>query len=309
MSQCAQPEVQPNQSLWQEMVWYWRQLPAKPLWFCLFGAWLILFHFLGNSTLGYIGTRSLFGWMQYCYSQQPDDEHGYLIPIVVLVMFWWKRKELLERVSDVWWPAVGIVVLALLLHVVAYRVQQTRISIIAFALGLYGLLGVTWGRRFMVNSFFPIVLFAFSIPLSTVSETITYPLRILVTKISWGIGHGVLAMPIVRDGSTIMGPEGAFDVAPACSGIRSLTALGAVTLIYAFVGFGLFWQRAAVLLAAIPLAVAGNVARVTTVIILGDVFGREVAMKVEQYLGLVTFSVALVCLLLLGRWLQKRQNA
>jgi len=35
-------------------------------------------------------------------------------------------------------------------------------------------------------------------------------------------------MPIVRDGSQIVGPEGAFDVAPACSGIRSLTALGAI---------------------------------------------------------------------------------
>ena len=120
---------------------------------------------------------------------------------------------------------------------IAYRVQQTRISIIAFSVGLYGLLGLTWGRRFMVHSFFPMILFVFAIPLSTVSETLTYPLRILVTKISWAIGHYVLAMPITRDGSQIIGPEGVYDVVAACSGIRSLTALGAVTMIYAFVGF------------------------------------------------------------------------
>ena len=296
-------------SLWQEILDYWHRWPAKPLWLCLFAAWILLFQFLGNSTLGYIDTRSLFGWMQYCYSQHPDDEHGYLIPIVIVVLFWWKRQELLERAGAPWWPAVGIVALALLIHMAGYRVQQTRISIIAFALGLFGLMGVIWGRRFMVHTFFPLILFAFAIPLSTVSETITYPLRILVTKISWAIGHWLLAMPIVRDGSRIIGPEGAFDVAPACSGIRSLTALGAVTMIYSFVGFTVGWKRLVILLAAFPLAVAGNVARVTTVIILGDVFGQPVAMQIEQHLGLVTFSVALVCLFLLGRWLNRDERS
>jgi exosortase len=197
---------------------------------------------------------------------------------------------------------------ALALHVIAYQVQQTRISIIAFSVGLYGLLGLTWGKRFMVHSFFPMVLFVFAIPLSTVSETLTYPLRIMVTKVSWAIGHYVLAMPITRVGSQIIGPEGVYDVVAACSGIRSLTALGAITMIYAFVGFATVGKRLAVLLAAFPLAVAGNVARVTTVIILGDVFGKDFAMQVEQYLGLVTFSVALICLFLLGHWLQRRSH-
>ena len=300
-----QPNDQPRRSLLEEFTWYWQQWPNKPLLICLLAGWLILFQFLGNSTLGYIETRSLFGWMNYCYTAQPDDQHGYLIPAVVVLLFWWKRKELLGLAKDVWWPALGVVVLALALHVAAYVVQQARISIIAFALGLYGLLGLTWGRRFMISSFFPMVLFVFSVPLATVSETITYPLRILVAKISWGIGHGVLAMPIVRDGSQILGPEGNYEVAAACSGIRSLTALGAVTMIYAFLGFTSKWRRLLVLLAAFPLAVAGNVARVSTVILIGDVFGQPTAMSLEQYLGLVTFSVALACLLILGHWLKE----
>ncbi len=304
MAESRKPENEAALSLWQEMLSYWKQWPSKPLWWTLFAAWLILFQFWGNSTFGYIETPSLFGWMRYCYGKHPDDEHGYLIPAVILVLFWWKRRELLERAGDIWWPALGIVVAALLLHIIGYRIQQTRISIMAFAFGLWGLLGLTWGRRFLGHSFFPMVLFVFSIPLSTISESLTYPLRILVTKISWGIGHGILAMPIVRDGSTIVGPEGSFDVAPACSGIRSLTAMGAITMIYAFMAFTVGWKRLIILVAAIPLAVAGNVARVTTVIILGDVFGKELAMQVEQYLGLVTFTVALVCLMFLGRWLQ-----
>ena len=143
---------------WEEFQWYWRQWPAKGMWFCLLGAWVLLFQFLGNSTLGYIETRSLFGWMSYSYNQSADDQHGYLIPIVVLVLFWWKRKELLAQAGEAWWPGLLIVGFGLLLHLVGYRVQQTRISIIGFAVGLYGLLGVVWGRRFMQASFFPMIL-------------------------------------------------------------------------------------------------------------------------------------------------------
>jgi exosortase/archaeosortase family protein len=80
-------------------------------------------------------------------------------------------------------------------------------------------------------------------------------------------------------------------------------------MIYAFIGFTVPWKRLVVLLAAFPLAVAGNVGRVTTVIVLGDVFGRDIAMQLEQYLGLVTFAVALGCLMLLGHWLQGRRSA
>jgi exosortase len=298
----------PRRSFAEEFSWYWQQWPNKPLWICLFVSWLALFQFLGNSTLGYIETRSLFRWMSYCYTAQPDDQHGYLIPLAVVFLFWTKRKELLASAEDVWWPALTVVALALVLHIMAYLVQQTRISIVAFALGLYGLMGLTWGRRFMISSSFPMVLFLFAVPLATVSETITYPLRILVAKISWAVGHGLLGMPITREGSQIIGPEGAYEVAAACSGIRSLTALGAVTMIYAFLGFSSRWRRLLVLLAAFPLAVAGNVARVSTVMVMGDVFGRTIAMSLEQYLGLVTFTVAMACLLGVGYWLKEPRS-
>jgi hypothetical protein len=202
----------PTPGLCSEIASYWQRWPAKTSFLAMFVGWLVLFHFLGNATFGYIDTNSLFRWMLYAYHTAPDDEHGVLIPLVMLVLFWWKRQELLASASDVWWPALGLVIVALGLHIVAYVVQQTRISIGAFYLGIYGMLGLVWGRRFMAISFFPMVLFIFAIPLSTISETITYPLRILVTKIAVGIGHDLLGMPIVRDGSQILGPEGAFDV-------------------------------------------------------------------------------------------------
>src|SRR2546426_200125 len=40
----------------------WRRMPDKSIFFVLLAAWFALFHFLGNSTLGYVKTPSLFGW-------------------------------------------------------------------------------------------------------------------------------------------------------------------------------------------------------------------------------------------------------
>src|SRR5262249_34946830 len=74
---------------------FWRGMPDKGLFFGLLAAWLALFHFLGNATLGYTKTDSLFGWLRYCYSINPDDWHGNIIPFVVLGLFWWKRETLL----------------------------------------------------------------------------------------------------------------------------------------------------------------------------------------------------------------------
>ena len=37
----------------------WRRLPNRTLFFIILVAWLALFHFVGNSTMGYIRTPSL----------------------------------------------------------------------------------------------------------------------------------------------------------------------------------------------------------------------------------------------------------
>ena len=87
----------------------WQRLPDKGLFFGLLAAWCALFHFLGNSTFGYVDTPSLFHWMYNAYnSKSPaaDDGHANLIPFVVLGLFWWKRKELLAQPLKTWWPGL-----------------------------------------------------------------------------------------------------------------------------------------------------------------------------------------------------------
>src|SRR5580765_6472258 len=179
----------------------WRALPDKDLFFGLLAAWLALFHFLGNSTLGYTKTTSMFGWLSYTYGATPDDAHGFLIPFVVLALFWWKRDLLLALPKRHWWPALALLVFALLLHVVGFMVQQTRISVVGFFLGLYGLTGLIWGPQWLRASFFPFFLFAFCLPMSAVGERITVPLRHLATTITSGVCHVVLGINVIQQGT------------------------------------------------------------------------------------------------------------
>ncbi|MFN7140563.1 MAG: hypothetical protein ACK4UN_14590, partial [Limisphaerales bacterium] len=48
--------AKPQESFLQELSRHWQALPYKGFFFGLLAAWLLLFHFLGNSTLGYIKT-------------------------------------------------------------------------------------------------------------------------------------------------------------------------------------------------------------------------------------------------------------
>ena len=58
--------------------------------------------------------------------------------------------------------------------------------------------------------------------------------------------------------------------------------------------------------AAAPLAIAGNVARITVVIITAEAFGHDAGKRIEQKLGFVTFVVALLGVFILGWLLRDR---
>jgi len=292
-------------ALRDELAALWSSLPDKLLFFSLCVVWGVFFHVLGNSTFGYKDTPSLFRWMNYAYNSLEDDRYGKFIPLVVLALLLVKRGELTTVPKVTWWPALVVVIAGLLLHIAGFITQQARISILAFFLGLYGLTGLVWGPHLLRAIFFPYFLFIFCFPLGTLADKITFPLRTLVTQISVGIAH-LLGVEAIRNGTQIMGSNGFnFDVAPACSGIRSLTALTALTTIYGFLTFHAVWKRVLMMFVAGPLAVIGNVTRITGVLLTSEAFGEKAGLKFHDGAGFVTFFVAVICVGALGHWLRE----
>jgi len=291
----------------------WQQLPNKGLFFLLLAAWLALFQFLGNSTFGYVDTPSLFRWMYNAYnsvSPAADDSHGNLIPFVVLALFWWKRKELLAQRLEAWWPGLVLVALALALHMLGYLIQQPRICIIALFTGIYGLMGLAWGPRWLRASFFPYFLFIFAVPFGSLTESITFPLRLLVSKIVAGICQHVLAISVMSEGTSLINVPGrySYEVAAACSGIRSLVAIAAIAIIYAFMVFRTNWKRALLIVLAVPLAVIGNTFRMLTIVLAAEMSGQAAGSRVHEsaFWSMMPYLPAIVGLMLAGRWLEKK---
>jgi exosortase len=296
----------------------WGRVPNKGLFLILLGAWLALFHFVGNATLGYINTPSLLSWMHAAYASNSDangsdDTHGKVIPLVVLGLFWWKRKQLVGLSLAAWWPGLLLVGLALGLHLVGYMVQQPKLSIVALFAGVYGLMGLAWGRQWLQESFFPFCLFVFCVPLGWSGQAITVPLQMLVCAAVGAICHNVLAIDVLVQGSQIIDPTGRYqyEVAAACSGMHSLIATVAVAVIYAMVGFRSWWRRGILLAVAAPLAVLGNVVRMLTIVVAAEFGGQQWGITVHEggpmgIYSLLPYVPAFGGLMLIGHWLRER---
>lgn len=308
------PVPEPKTDFTAEVASTWRQLPDKTIFFGLLAVWLLLFHFLGNATLGYINTPSLLHWMYNAYTRKSpiaDDGHALLIPFVVMVLLWWKRKELLALPLRPWRPGLLLVAAALLLHLIGYAIQQPRVSIAALLGGIYALTGLVWGPAFLRASFFPFFLFGFMIPLGSLTEPVTFPLRLLVSKVVALICHYLLGIDVICSGTQLFNGMHTYqyDVAPACSGIRSLIAIAAIAIIYAFVVFRSNWKRLLLIISALPLAVVGNVFRMMTIVIAAEMGGQRWGEYIHEggplgIISLLPYIPAILGLMLLGRWLE-----
>lgn len=276
------------------------------------GAWLALFHWLGNSTFGYVATPSLFGWLYPLYDANPDDGIGLLAPFVTIWMISQRRKELEALTWTPWLPSLGWVVLGLLLHLAGYQVQQGRVSVLGMLVGLYGITGLYWGRDWLKLARYPFAMLLFCIPTSVYLAAVTFKLRLFVATVATGFCTEILGMHILRKGTEVynVGPDGLpgfrFEVAAACSGIRSLTAVLLLVLVYGFLFFKSPLRRLVLVVAAPALAVLGNIFRLITVFIVGESLGQEAGAKIETGFGFVTFiGVAIGGTLLLGRLLRE----
>ncbi len=268
----------------------WQRLPNKGFFLTLLACWLALFCFLGNSTLGYARTSSLLVWMYQSYVpiglkiSEADEAYALLVPPAVLVLFWTKRKELLSLDLRVWAPGLLLVLAGLGLHMLGYLVQQPRLSVLGLFTGIYGFMGLAWGPEWLRRGFFPFCLFVFCVPLGSLAEIITFPLRLLVTRSVELVCHYVLAIDIIRQGNNLIDPTGhyQYEVAAACSGIRSLIATFALAVVLAFLSFRQWWKRLVMVASAFPLATLGNLIRMMAIVIAAEIGGQEWGNAVHE---------------------------
>jgi exosortase len=302
-------------------------LPYKWCFVVLLIAWVALFHFFGNGTLHHAATSSLFGWLGRIYEISQDDRDiGMMVPVLILGLLWWKREELAAVPKKLWWPAVIGVAFALLLHVIGYVAQATRLSLVGLFLGLYAMTGALWGWSWLKATFFPAFLMVFLMPLPQDLEGMTLPLRLVSTNIAVAVGQIIGIDDVAAQGAQIIHPVRGFgyNVEAACSGLRSLTVMSVLSCVFAFITFRTNWKRALMVVSAVPLAILSNSLRLLSIIIGGNwkydqlksngLPVRDVTTAAQTFgsyihdhhiIKLVPYAVGFVCLMLLARWLRE----
>ena len=281
-------------------------------------AGLALFQFFGNASLGYIKTTSLFYWWGFQWINPPSEtEHGWLI----LGLSGWLLLRNLRRKGEgsgamgagsdraegePTWPALVAMATGLALHALGFAAQQTRISILALLVFAWGVLRLAGGRRWGAAAMFPLAFMVFAIPLN-VLDSVGFWLRLWVIKASAGLAHRA-GIDVLQNGTQLLAPDGrySYDVAAACSGVRSLMALLALSLLMGYLNFRSWWRRGLLLLLCFPLVYLGNVARISSIVFVGQWGGQARGEQAHDIMGYGVFVIVLGGVMLasgaLRRW-------
>ena len=245
-------------------------------------------------------TMTCYQWLTGHWSHVSNYSHGPLIPLIAAMLVWWKRKELLAAQRIPAPQGTVVVAIAVGFYYIGVKAAQPRVVVFSFVLLLYGLALAVGGREIFRHLFFPISFLFLMIPLNFLDEVVGFPLRQMVASLST-ILLNWLGIETFRVGTAIYSRVFHFDVADPCSGIRSLMALTTVTAAYAYVTQRVQWKRWVLFLSAMPLAVLGNLARVTSIALVAEVYGQELATKTyHDYSGYIVFGVALSAMVIIG---------
>lgn len=252
----------------------------------------------------------VFGFREYIFVQLPqlfrspleDMSFGWYVPVFSIYVIWCERKRIFESVGAPSPAGIAAMLPFLFIGFLGCRGAQIRFAVLSFA-GL--LVTVAWamcGRRTAVRMLFPAAFLLFCIPLSSFLDVVTVHLRLLAITISQFVLQGCGA-EIVRSGTAIHALDGSFaiDVAQPCSGIRSIFALAALTVGYSYFNQPTWFRRALLSILAIPLAIAGNVARILTICLVANYASPDFATGFyHDYSGYVVFLVAILLMLACG---------
>lgn len=260
-------------------------------------AGVLVFQFFGNATRGYIDTASLFWWWGAQWADPgSESEHGWLILAVSAWLLWRNlgRSDKWQVTSGKWsWLSGGAMLAGLALHLLGYAMQQTRVSIGGFLLFTWGALAWGGGRRWGRAAVFPVAFLLFALPLN-VLDTAGFYLRLGVIEVAYHLAHSV-GFAVLRNGTQLLSPDGAYsyDVAAACSGMRSLQALAALTVLLGYLNFPGWRARTLLGLLVFPYAFLGNVVRIFAIIVAAEWRGQAAGTVVHEWFGFLIFLIVL----------------
>ncbi|MDR3764611.1 MAG: exosortase/archaeosortase family protein [Acidobacteriota bacterium] len=232
--------------------------------------------------------------------REPDYSHGFLVPLFSAIILW-ERRAVLRRIAPrPSWTGLAMLfasLLVLLLGTLGAELFLQRISLIGF---LAGLVLWFWGWPMLRAVLFPLLALLLMVPLpGVIYYQIVFPLQILASQLATWVLQALHLFPVAREGNILILNSTRIEVAEACSGLRSLLSLLTLAVMYSYFAETRAWVRLVLCLLVLPIAVAGNAARVVFAAISVELGGASAVEGWAHTLsGLFLFFLATLLLIL-----------
>lgn len=236
----------------------------------------------------------------------PNYSHGLLVPFISGYFLYRRLDELkAATVKESNW-GLPIVIFGIFLLIVSYVGTEYFTMRSSFIVVLAGLVVFFLGYEVFKASAFSIAYLFFMVPLPyLIYDSIAFPLKLMVSKYSV-IALKAMGIIVWREGNIIMFPNIELEVADACSGIRSLMSLIALTVAFAYIFHKSNPKRVILVLSAIPVAILANGLRVISTGILAQHWGAAAAEGFfHEFAGFAVFALAILIVLMIGALLRR----
>jgi exosortase O len=253
---------------------------------------------------------AVIGYFRIIFSREEFRGNQIILAVVLVLFFVQFRKQRLrlrlDKLPHIFWPGLSLALIGSICYLLAERyLDINTLSASLFGLATYGLIGLWMSPRRWLAGLPAALLLIGTLPFGEHLQTfVGYPMRIATAQI---VQEGLQAAGIYSVGvDTILVLEsGLAQVDIPCSGIKSLWT-GMLFLIAATWierrAINLRWFGIAALM-GILLFVA-NVARIATLVLVGQVAGWEMmAELIHVPLGVLAFgAVCAATLWLIKNW-------
>ena len=236
--------------------------------------------------------------MEYDWRTNDNFSHGYFIPVIAGYMIYWRREEFTKYVfSPSNWGIifVGLGLLQLLIAKIGteYFLQRTSMIIVLFGIALF-----LFGKSITKKLSFPLIYLIFMIPIPAIIwNSFAFPMQLFASSITETVIRA-FGIPVYREGNIINLAETTLEVVDACSGLRSLTSMLALSAAISYFSNLPIARKWIIFLSAVPIAIFVNIVRLTATAALASRYGSEVAQGfLHDFSGWLTFVVGLAMLL------------
>jgi len=231
----------------------------------------------------------------HSWMNNANNSHGLLVPIISAFLIWYRREELSAAPLN---PSIlggFLFAISISIYLLALAGQVLVVQRVMIVSSLIGLIIFNFGKSFFKILAFPLIYLIFMVPVPvSLYSLAAFPLQLFATDISHFLIHQ-LGIPVLQEGNMLYFSQAKLSVAEACSGIRSITALLMIGVLFAYFMDKSWWRRVVLVFSAIPLALVANIIRVTGTGILAHFYGGQVAKCfLHEFSGLAVFTFGFV---------------